>query len=191
MAGRLRWAAVGGMLLAALLLQVAESRPWYRAATRTWTGNDLAGGLLGALALALAALVLLLLVVGRWGRVVAGTLTIVIGVIGLVGTLDSRTPSAEQLAQAGVAVGEGSASGGAWWAVVGAAVAALAGAVLASTAHLWPARRHRSETSTRAPDAQADPWKAMDAGLDPTAETPSRDAETPDVERDQTSSATR
>lgn len=137
---------------------------WFR-----WLGPVLvAAGGIAALAAGhgvggvLLAGVVLLLVLGRIGRVLVGVLLALMSAsLVIVALIDGSSVRVLLLLVAGVA-------------------GAVGGALTAATAHTWAPRRSRFERTAAPVDADAsslDVWKAMDAGHDPTAADPDLTAE--------------
>lgn len=171
------------LLLGGLLAVVATAQPWWRAvgggSQVTFTGTQSTGGLsqaLAVVALAGTLLVLVLRVTGR--RLVAGILAAVgLGLV-LVGALRSR-PSGDAVRtrmREVTLLDQYAVSPTLWpWVFAVAGLILLSGAAaLAVGAPRWFATAARFERP--GPDgarpAADDPhaiWKALDAGLDPTA----------------------
>jgi uncharacterized membrane protein (TIGR02234 family) len=176
----LSFAALG---VAGLLAVVAAAQPWWRAvagdAETSLTGTEATGGLGRALALvALAGTLLVLVLKARGRRVVAGLLAATGGAVAVLGAL--RPPPAAPAVRAKlrqVSLDDQYALDPTLWPYVfaGAGLLLLAGAALLWLgAPHWPARRDRfdragPDMSTTAADDPAQVWRALDAGLDPTA----------------------
>ena len=190
---RSRALAFAGLMLAGGLGLVAGSQAWWRASgggtSVSFTGNQASGGLTWALPAVLLAGVLLALVLRTRGRQVVGGLLALIG-LGMVvtGVLRQRPTSQgvlDRLAQ--VTLADSFALTATAWPWIYAA-AGVIGTVAALTMLLraagWPARTARFDraatpTEVDLADDPASAWKALDAGIDPTADSPH-----PDVQSD-------
>jgi len=184
---RSRTVSFGGLLIGGLLAEVATAQPWWRAtgggATAVFKGTEATGGLSQALALVSLAGTLLVLVVGVRGRRVVAVLLALAGLGTLLaGALHLRPDDQlvlSKLRQLSLVDGVDAValtSTGWPWAYALAGLLVLGGAiVLLLRAGSWPLRSDRFARSGPAPaeTASEDPaavWKALDAGLDPTAD---------------------
>jgi uncharacterized membrane protein (TIGR02234 family) len=189
---RARTVAYLALVLGGGLALVASSQAWWRAVgtgvSVRFTGTQASGGLSQALGLvALAGTLLILALRARGRQIVAGLLVLVGAGAVVVGILRLR-PSADavrtQVREVSLA-DQFQVLATAWptgYAVAGLLVALGAGLVV-GTARRWPVRADRfaraADPSVSA--ASSDPgdvWRAMDAGVDPTAD---RAADDPDV----------
>lgn len=182
---RSRTLAIGGLALGGLLAVIVSAQPWWRAeadgADVAFTGSDASAGLTQALALVVLAGTLLALTLRARGRRILGVLLTVAGVgVVIVGAIRLRPSGANvrtRLREVSLA-DQYELVGTAWpWIYAVAGVLVLGGAVvMVATSGRWPQRADRFQRATREaavsnPD-EADPaalWKAMDAGIDPTA----------------------
>ncbi len=176
--------ALGGLLVGAALGFVAGSQPWWRAEAAgldtTFSGTQSTGGICQALAFVAAAGALLLLTLSVRGRqVVAAILAIVGASMAVLGVLRLR-PTAEAVHDQVRTVSmadQFSLSATAWpwvYAAAGALVVVAAMITLLRSGD-WSRRTARFErvTPVSSPgDDPAEAWRAMDAGLDPTADFP-------------------
>jgi uncharacterized membrane protein (TIGR02234 family) len=178
---------------------VAAAQPWWRAVgagsaghggtapadtglSVAFSGVQATAGLSQALAVVALAGTLLILVLRSRGRRVVGTILALVGAaIAVVGALRLQpSPEAVRAQVREVSLADQFALEPTVWpwifAVAGAAV--LAGAALCVvTAARWPVRVDRFERAAQtrpvsATDHVSEVWKAMDAGLDPTASEP-------------------
>lgn len=193
---RPRALSFGGLLLGGGLAIVAASQPWWRAVGEgvsvKFTGTDATAGLSQALAVVVLAGTLLILALRARGRRLVGVLLALTGVgIAVVGALRLR-PSPEAVrtqVRAVSLIDQFALQATGWpWIFAGAGALVVLGATTtALTAPRWPSRAGRFERTevpvrpVAAEDEPSDVWKAMDAGLDPTAD-PAGDATPPDVE---------
>ena len=170
------------MLLAATQswAEVRVSTPGVPAETVAVTGSQVAP-LTAALALVVLAASAAILPTGGWLRRSVGAVMAAAGLVAAVvaATADAavRSALAEAVASSPASLGGGAGTGGAdvsWWRWLAVAAALLAAAVGAATARRGAAwagmgRRYDSPSAPPGPAAQADPWRALDAGQDPTA----------------------
>jgi uncharacterized membrane protein (TIGR02234 family) len=176
--------ALGGFLVGAALALVAGGRPWWRAEVAgldaSFSGTESTGGISQALAFVVAAGALLLLTLSVRGRQVVAALLALVGCgMAVLGVLRVR-PSAEAVRDQVRTISladQFSLSATAWpWVYAAAgAVVVLAGLITVMRSDRWPRRITRFERATAASSADEHPaeaWRAMDAGLDPTAEFP-------------------
>jgi len=180
---RSRALAFGCLLLGGGLALVGSAQPWWRAVGEgvvvKFSGTQATGGLSQALAIvALAGTLLMLALRTRGRRVIGALLLLVGGGIAVVGGLRLRPSAAAVRSQVReVSLADAfhlSATVWPWiFAIAGMLVAA--GAVLTiTTAGTWPSGSDRfqpgsSKAVVSATDDSAELWKAMDAGVDPTA----------------------
>lgn len=160
---RLRWLGLVGLLVAGVLVVVSASQPWAAVAGREFTGRETTSGLVPALGWLTVLLVPLLLMVGRTGRRVLAVLAAGIGLAQVLVGLLRRQPPAHLMG------GHEVTATLEWpWllAVAGGAVALASAVATWWAAPHWPVRTDRFD---RTPTTDADLWKAMDAGVDPTA----------------------
>lgn len=182
---RARLVSFSTLLVGGGLAVVAAAQPWWRAVgegvSTAFSGTEVTAGLSQALAVVVLAGTLLMLVLrARGRRVVAVLLTLVGAGIVVVGAL-RQEPSADavrsQVREVSLA-DQFALQATAWaWVYAAAGLLVAAGAVLtAVTARSWPTRADRFsrvDLPVRPVSASDDPmdvWKALDAGLDPTAE---------------------
>ncbi|NLT29124.1 MAG: Trp biosynthesis-associated membrane protein [Propionibacterium sp.] len=182
MSGRtLRTLGLAGLVVAAVAAGVIATRPWWTIHTEgppiPMTGTTSTGGLAAGLALIVAGGVPLLLLLRPVGRRVVAVVQALAGVgMVLTGAMPT-TPGEElvrtQLRQHTLAGATGVESTG-WpvgYLIAGLVAVAAAGVVLAGAGR-WPTRGDRFDR--RSVDATSDDphevWKALDAGIDPTAE---------------------
>jgi uncharacterized membrane protein (TIGR02234 family) len=174
----------GCLALGGLLAVVASAQPWWRAsgggATVSFPGAEATGGLSRALAVVALAGTLLVLVLRARGRQVVAVLLALVGVGStLVGALRLRPSGSTvrtRLREVTLADSYALTSTTWPWTYAGAGLVLLAGSVLLLvTAPHWPVRPDRFDRT--APGAgqldSTDPattWKALDAGIDPTAD---------------------
>jgi uncharacterized membrane protein (TIGR02234 family) len=181
---RNRAAAFGCLIIGGALGLVASAQPWWRAVGEgvdvRLSGTQATGGLSQVLAIvALAGTLLLLALQTRGRRVVGALLVLVGGGLAVVGVLQLQ-PNAEAVRSQVRAVSLTDAfqmSATVWpWIFVFAGLLVVTGAAWTMiTADTWPSGSERfragqtkSEIATR--DDPAELWKAMDAGVDPTAD---------------------
>lgn len=164
-------------LLAGLLGVVASGQVWYRTTGHGFTGAELTDRASQALPLAAMAGIAVTLLLGRWGRRLAGALVVALGV-GLVAVAStSHVPTAAQLRQTiGAESVAGNSTSAHWASVAAGLLIALAGLVFVVRAGRWPVPTSRFERGRSASDrpvaSSLDAWKAMDAGADPTEPEP-------------------
>jgi uncharacterized membrane protein (TIGR02234 family) len=179
-----RTVAFGCLIIGGVLALVGSAQPWWRAAGQgvvvTFSGTRATAGLSQALALVALAGTLLLLVLRARGRQVVGALLLLVGAaLAVVGGLRPQ-PGADAVRSR---VGEVSLAdafqlaGTAWpWVFAVSGVLVAGGAVLTMiTAATWPSASDRFQPGRRqtegsASDNPAELWRAIDAGLDPTAD---------------------
>jgi uncharacterized membrane protein (TIGR02234 family) len=178
--------AFGCLLAGGALALIASGQPWWRGvedgasvngAGLKFTGSQATGGLSQALAIVALAGTLLMLVLRSRGRRILGAVLLLVGIaVTLVGALWMQPrPDAvrSQLAHVGVLNTVGlTATAWPWLFALAGPLMATGAALVMITAAGWPAGSHRFQ-----PDAQltrseepAELWKAMDAGVDPTAD---------------------
>ena len=193
---------LGGLLAGSGLAFLAGTRSWWHALGQGldvgFSGNQSTGGISQALAVVGLAGGLLMLVLGSRGRRVVAALLVLLGCgMATLGFLRLR-PSADAVRTQVRAVSlsdQFSLAATPWpwlYGVAGLLVTLAAVSTLASAGH-WPQRldrfrRDRDDTGTvlapggttpprppgiqRLLDDPADAWRALDAGLDPTADLP-------------------
>jgi uncharacterized membrane protein (TIGR02234 family) len=183
--------AVLGCLLGAALVLLAAGRPWVHAVALQEPVRvplSVKGGSLSP-AVPSAGLVCLAGVVGVLAarsvvRRLVGALIALAGLGAAVASVIEANPGAGELSgRAGEAVGTASATATAvdatlwpWVAVLGALLAAAAGALTALRSGSWPGMSSRYERPDGAPartaapssDAALEQWRALDRGEDPT-----------------------
>ena len=180
---RSRALSFGCLLLGGGLALVGSAQPWWRAVGEgvvvKFSGTQATGGLSQALAIVALAGTLLMLALRTNGRRIIGALLLLVGAgIAVVGGLRLRPSTAAVRSQVReVSLADAfhlSATVWPWiFAIAGMLVAA--GAVLTiTTAGTWPSGSDRfqpgsSKAVVSATDDSAELWKAMDAGVDPTA----------------------
>jgi uncharacterized membrane protein (TIGR02234 family) len=188
---RIRALGVGGLLTGSGLAFLAGTRPWWRALGEWldvgFSGNQATGGISQALPLAGLAGGLLMLVLGsRGSRVVAAILVLVGGGMTTLGLLRLR-PSTEAVRTQVRTVSLSdqfslAATSWPWLYAAAGLVLTIGAATTLVSAGRWPQRsdRFRREPdvsgSERPLDDPADVWRALDAGLDPTADPPAKAA---------------
>lgn len=161
------WLALAA--LASLAVIVLGSVPWYRVGSVALTGSQVSARLVPVLGYASLALAGLTLTLDRRGRRVAAIGLFGLGVANVVSGLTRRTPSSEVLAHWG-ASGPGTSTW-AWLALVGAGMVMCVSALGLGFDGSQAGSSTRFEARPRAGgDPHLNAWKAMDAGLDPTAE---------------------
>jgi uncharacterized membrane protein (TIGR02234 family) len=181
---RSRTLAFSCLLIGGVLALIGSGQPWWRATgegvVTRFTGTQATGGLSQALAFVTLAGTLLMLALRTRGRRVISALLVLVG-IGLIvlGGLGLR-PSADAISSEMHAVSLAATSqlnATAWpWVFAASGVLVTAGAVLTMiTAGTWPSRSDRfraGSNRSEVPAAQdpAELWKAIDAGVDPTAD---------------------
>ena len=158
---------------------VLVSTPGVPADTVAVTGSQ-ARPVTAALALVVLAGSAAIVPTGGWLRRGVGVVTGVAGLTAAVvaATADAavRAALAEAVASSPASLGGGETTGGAdltWWRWLAVAAALAAAAVGAATARWGPSwagmgRRYESPTASRGRSPDEDPWRAMDAGHDPT-----------------------
>jgi uncharacterized membrane protein (TIGR02234 family) len=181
---RSRALAFGCLLLSGGLALVGSAQPWWRAVGEgvavKFSGTQATGGLSQALAIVALAGTLLMLALRTRGRRVIGALLLLVGAgIGVVGGLRLQ-PSAGAVRSQMREVSLADAfhvSATVWpWVFALSGVLVAAGAVLTiTTARTWPSGSDRFQpgSSKAAAGTSDDPtelWKAMDVGVDPTAD---------------------
>lgn len=159
-------------LVAALGASIASGRVWYRVTGHGFTGSEITDKASQALPLAALAGIALTLLLGVWGRRIAGLLITVLGA-GLVAVAASRhVPSSSQLeTTVGSAMATGSTTHTHLVSLVCGVLVAVCGLGFMLRSHHWrPAtdRFDRRPTVRRDVTNSLDAWKAMDAGADPT-----------------------
>jgi uncharacterized membrane protein (TIGR02234 family) len=174
--------AVGCLLVGGALALFGTAQPWWRAlgegeALRL-TGTQATGGLSQALAIVALAGTLLILVLRTQGRRVLGVVLLLVGMgVALVGGLWMQ-PRLEairdQLGHVGMLDNlRLTATAWPWMSVLAGGLIAVGGAMAMITAGSWPsADRFQSgsgKVQVSTSDDPAELWKAMDAGVDPTA----------------------
>jgi uncharacterized membrane protein (TIGR02234 family) len=181
---RSRALAFGCLLLGGGLALVGSAQPWWRAVGEgvavKFSGTQATGGLSQALAIVALAGTLLMLALRTRGRRVIGALLLLVGAgIGVVGGLRLQ-PSADAVRSQVREVSLADAfhlSATVWpWVFALSGVLVAAGAVLTmTTAGTWPSGSERfqpgsSKAVVSGSDDPAELWKAMDVGVDPTAD---------------------
>jgi uncharacterized membrane protein (TIGR02234 family) len=181
---RSRALAFGCLLLGGGLALVGSAQPWWRAVGEgvavKFSGTQATGGLSQALAIVALAGTLLMLALRTRGRRVIGALLLLVGAgIAVVGELRLQ-PSADAVRSQVREVSLADAfhvSATAWpWVFALSGVLVAAGAVLTiTTAGTWlPGSDRFQPGSSKAVVATSDDpaglWKAMDVGVDPTAD---------------------
>lgn len=181
---RARTGAYASLLVGGGLGLAAAAQPWWRAVGEGVavgiSGTQSTGGLAQALAVVVLAGTLLILALQSRGRRLVGTSLLAVGAgLVLVGLLRLR-PSADavraQVRQSSL-TDQFALQATPWgWVYAGAGALVVLGAALtAVTAGRWPSRPDRFTRAAVAPrgvtaaDEAIDVWKALDAGVDPTA----------------------
>ena len=179
-----RTLAFGCLIIGGALALVGSAQPWWRAdsqgAVVKFSGTQATTGLSQALAIVALAGTLLLLVLRTRGRRVVGALLLLVGAaLAIVGGLRLQ-PSAEAVRSQVREVSLADAfqvSATAWpWVFALSGVLVAAGAVMTiTTAGRWPSGSDRfqpgsSKAVVSTSDDPAELWKAMDVGVDPTAD---------------------
>jgi uncharacterized membrane protein (TIGR02234 family) len=175
--------AYGLLFAGGALALLASTQPWWRVTGEgvvvKITGTEATGGLSQALVIVVLAGTLLLLAMHARGRRLVGALLLIVGLgIAFAGEL-RRQPNPEavrsQVPQASL-VDALNLSATVWpWVYAISGILITAGAAVTMiTAGSRPSRsdRFRSRSSQAESDIPEDPaelWKAMDAGIDPTA----------------------
>jgi uncharacterized membrane protein (TIGR02234 family) len=179
---RSRALAFGCLLLGGGLALVGSAQPWWRAVGEgvavKFSGTQATGGLSQALAIVALAGTLVMLALHTRGRRVMGALLLLVGAgIAIVGGLRLQ-PSADAVRNQVREVSLADAfhlTATVWpWIFAFSGVLLAAGAVLTmTTAGAWRSGSDRFQPgSAKAVSASDDPaelWKAMDVGVDPTA----------------------
>jgi uncharacterized membrane protein (TIGR02234 family) len=177
--------AFGCLLAGGALALVASAQPWWRGlgqgAAVKFTGNQATGGLGQALGIVALAGTLLLLALRSRGRRVVAALLLLIGVgVALVGGfwLQPRLDAVRSQLSHVSMLENFQLTATAWpWIFAVAGVLIVGGAAVTMiTAGSWPAGSDRFQTGSGKAQAamseeSAEPWKAMDAGVDPTTTT--------------------
>lgn len=177
--------AHAGLVLGGGLGVVAAAQPWFTAVGRDVSvqisGVQSTAGLNQALAVVTLAGALLILVLKTRGRRVVGVLLTLVGlgivVLGALRTEPSPDAVLTQVREVSLA-DQFALDPTPWaWVYTGAGALVVTGAILtATTAGRWPIRVDRfardegPARSVAATDEPADVWKALDAGMDPTAD---------------------
>jgi uncharacterized membrane protein (TIGR02234 family) len=177
---RSRALAFGCLLVGGALALLASAQPWWRgpgeAAAVKFTGNQVTGGLSQALAIAALVGTLLMLGLRSRGRRVVGGVLLLVGVGVAVAAGSWMQPRADAIRSHVSTLDTFDLAATVWpWICVLAGTLIVAGAVMTMiTAANWPAAAERFQAGSN--KAQLDPtddpaelWKAMDAGVDPTA----------------------
>jgi uncharacterized membrane protein (TIGR02234 family) len=187
--------AYGLLLAGGALALLAGTQPWWRVAGEgvvvKITGTDATGGLSQALVIVVLAGTLLLLALRTRGRRLVGALLLSVGLgMALTGGLRGQpNPEAvrSQIPEASL-VDALNLNATVWpWVYAISGVLITAGAAVTMiTAGSWPSRSDRfrsrsSQAESDIPDDPAELWKAMDAGVDPTAADQTLDNDTPTV----------
>ncbi len=176
--------AFGCLLAGGVSALIASAQPWWQATGAEGvvvkvTGTQVTAGLSQALAVVALAGTLLLLALRGNGRRVVGALLLLVGVgLVLAGGLFQPSPGAVRNQVREVSLADAfSVSATAWpWLFAFSGVLVVAGATATMiTASSWASRsdRFRPGWNDAGPSSSDDPaelWKAMDAGVDPTAE---------------------
>jgi uncharacterized membrane protein (TIGR02234 family) len=181
---RSRALAFGCLLLGGGLALVGSAQPWWRAVGEgvvvKFSGTQATGGLSQALAIVALAGALLMLALRARGRRVIGALLVPVGAgIAVVGGLRLQ-PSADavrsQVREVSLADAfQLSATVWPWVFALSGVLVAAGGLLTMTTASTWPSGSDRFQpgSSTAGVSGSDDPaelWKAMDVGLDPTAD---------------------
>lgn len=189
---RSRALAFGCLLIGGALALVASAQSWWRAtgegAAVKFTGTQATAGLSQALAIVALAGTLLMLALRTRGRRVVGALLVFVGLgLALVGGLRLRpSPDAVRIQAHDVSLADTfrlNTTAWPWIFAFAGVLIAVGGVVTMITAASWLSRSDRfqprlSQTVPATSEDSAELWKAMDAGLDPTADdhdTPKRD----------------
>jgi hypothetical protein len=178
-----RGLAFGCLIGGGALALIASPQPWWRglgdAAAVKLVGNQVTGGLSQALPIVALAGTLLMLVLRTRGRRQVGAVLLVVGVaVGLVGAIAVQ-PRPDvvrgQLGQVGLQ-GTVGLTATAWPPIFALAGLMIAGgaALTMITVDSWPVASDRFQPGLgkTTSDESAELWKAMDAGVDPTINTP-------------------
>jgi hypothetical protein len=169
---RAKWPALMAGLVAGLAAVALGSVTWYRNGSVTMTGRVVTDALVPVLGYTSLALVGLILTLRRRGRIVAAVLLFALGLGQTATAVWRHVPSAAAIAQSG-ATGTGSVTIAWWGLVVAGVVTVISAAAIAVSSPSWPdkASRYERGRSTTALSTPLEVWKAMDAGIDPTAES--------------------
>ena len=181
---RSRTLAFGGLFIGGASALVASQQPWWRATGEgvvlSASGTEATGGLSQALAIVALAGTLLMLALQTRGRRMTGGLLLLVGVGVAVVGVRAFQPSADALrgeAREMSLAERFDLSVTAWpWAFAAAGVLVAGAAVLTMiTAGTWAARSDRFQPASGkakilASDEPVELWKALDAGVDPTAD---------------------
>lgn len=188
MSQRSRLVSSAGLLGGGLLGVIAAGQNWWLArasgansqAEVGFTGTEATGGLAQALALVVLAGTLLALALKATGKRIVGMIVALVGaaqlVIGVVRPQPSNQAVINRVSQAAL-TDQFTLHAEAWpIGYAGAGGLALVGGLLMVIfAARWPQRTDRFDRRTLVTTADADPaaiWKALDAGMDPTAQDP-------------------
>jgi uncharacterized membrane protein (TIGR02234 family) len=181
---RSRALAFGCLLLGGGLAMVGSAQPWWRAVgdgvVVKFSGTQATGGLSQALAIVALAGTLLMLALRARGRRVIGALLVPVGAgIAVVGGLRLQ-PGADavrsQVREVSLADAlQLSATVWPWVFALSGVLVAAGGLLTMTTAATWPSGTDRfqpgsSKAGVSGSDDPAELWKAMDVGLDPTAD---------------------
>jgi uncharacterized membrane protein (TIGR02234 family) len=181
---RSRALAFGCLIIGGALAMIGTSQPWWRAAGEgvvvRFSGTEATGGLSQALAIVALAGTLLMLALRTCGRRVIGGLLLLVGVtIAAVGGF-RRQPNADTVRTEvrEVSLADAfhvDATAWPWVFAVSGVLVAVGAALTMITGGTWPSGSNRfqagpSNAEASASDDPAELWKAMDAGLDPTAD---------------------
>jgi uncharacterized membrane protein (TIGR02234 family) len=188
---RSRALALSGLLAGSGLALLAGTLPWWRAlgdgVDVGFSGNQSTGGISQALGLVgLAGGLLMLVLASRGRRVVAVILALVGAGMAVVGFLRLR-PGADAVRTQVRTVSLSdqyslAATPWPWLYAAAGLLVLLAAAMTLASAGRWPQRldrfrRGRDDDSTnRLLDDPTDAWRALDAGLDPTVDSPDQPA---------------
>lgn len=177
------------LLIGAVLLLIASWLPWASAQvplvdgvdsarTVTVSGRDVSPGVAfaGWIALAGAGGVI---ATRSWGRVVVGVILTLLGLAAVAASFwFAAVPGPAVEAAAGTATSGAVASVAVtgWWAMaaLGGALVAFAGGWTALAGRRWPSLGQRYQRVDRADDPGS-AWDALDRGIDPTVDPPTRD----------------
>jgi uncharacterized membrane protein (TIGR02234 family) len=186
---RSRALAFGGLFIGSALALLASQQPWWRATDEgvvlSASGTEATGGLSQALAIVALAGTLLMLALQTRGRRMTGGLLLLVGigltVVGILGLQPSADAVRRQAQEVSLAE-TFDLTVTVWpWIFTGAGMTVAGAAALTMiTAGTWAVRSDRFQAAPGKAEAVAseDPvelWKALDAGVDPTADSP-RDA---------------
>jgi uncharacterized membrane protein (TIGR02234 family) len=186
---RSRALAFGGLFIGSSLALLASQQPWWRATGEgvvlSVSGTEATGGLGQALAIVALSGTLLMLALQTRGRRMAGGLLLLVGigltVVGILGLQPSADAVRGQAHEVSLAESfDLSVTVWPWAFTAGGAMVAVAAVLTTITAGTWAARSDRfqsapSKAEAVASDEPVELWKALDAGVDPTADSP-RDA---------------